>query len=114
MRSSPKHPVPSVMIPWIIALGLFFGVSAVTPDYFSGEKHGGSKEVSVSQVADHAHLSGHSAAPLLKLPAIAWSYCGLSAPTASLLRIDHSRDRCVFLISLGVAQGRAPPARISA
>jgi len=98
------------MIPWIITLTLLFGISVITPDRPSGDKHGTSKEASVSQAADHAQLSGHSSVPLLKLPSIVWSYSGLSAPSSLLLHVDHSKDRRVRQPTRGVSQGRAPPA----
>jgi hypothetical protein len=102
------------MIPWIIVLALLFGISVITPDRTSGEKHGTSREASVSQAADDGQFSGHLTVPLLKLPSIVWSYSGLAAPTSLLLHVDHSKDRRVCQSSRGVSQGRAPPASLLA
>jgi hypothetical protein len=102
------------MIPWITVMALLFGASAITPDHPSGKKHGASKEASVSHAADDAQFSAHSSAPLPKLPSIAWCYTGLAAPSSSLLRVDHFRDRWVRPSTGGVSEGRAPPARLLA
>ncbi len=116
-RNTRQSPMPfsvnlavrSAMIPWIIALTLLFGISTVTPGLSPGEKHGRSKEASASQVADDGQFPRNSAAPLLKLPSILWTQCGLSAPSSSFLRIDGSQNRLVRKSSACAHQGRAPP-----
>lgn len=109
MPPSQYRAVDSAMIPWIIALVFLFG--AFTPDCLSGHTKSTSKDAAASQLADHAHLSGHSSVPLLKIPSIVWGNGGLSAPPSSLLRVGYSSDQWVRQSTRSVSPGRAPPTR---
>ncbi len=103
----------SVMILWITALALLFGISAATLDDYSEDKLDASTEASITQGADYTQFSGHPNAPLLKLPFIVWNDIGSVTSWSSLQYLDHSRDRCIRQYTHGVSHGRAPPVRLT-
>lgn len=97
------------MIPWIFALVLAIGATAMISDRPLENGKSPSKQSSVQQASDDVLLSNRSSTPQITIPPLLGAGYSLPNPVCRLIAVDFSDQEFIRQTRQGADRGRAPP-----
>lgn len=111
MSISENKLIHATMIPWVIALVAFVGLSALLPGHRANKREEASHDSGISATSDDVAMRGRAADPVVYLEPISEEGIKASRSFSLIPRIEVHSSRIVTECVAGAVQGRAPPER---
>jgi hypothetical protein len=109
MSISENKLIHATMIPWVIALVAFVGLSALLPGHRANKREESSHDSGISATSDDVAMRGRSADPVVYLEPISDEEIKASKSFSVIPWIEvHSHLIATDCVA-GAVQGRAPP-----